>query len=87
MRVRVTKWLQVSFYPHSSISCAALRHGRSLSRRSSLICYKRDTEPSPVPIAGVIVATLLYYAIDVKEDEGGRTEREGLKEWIHEILK
>ena len=29
MRVRVTKWLQVSFYPHSSISCAASRHGRS----------------------------------------------------------
>ena len=41
----------------------------------------------PGAIAGVIVATLLYYAIDVKEDEGGRTEREGLKEWIHEILK
>ena len=29
----------------------------------------------------------VLYAIDVKEDEGGRTEREGLKEWIHEILK
>ena len=30
MRMRVTKWLQVSLCPHSSISCAALRHGRSL---------------------------------------------------------
>jgi len=35
MRVRVTKWLQVSFYPHSSISCAALRHGRSLSHEGN----------------------------------------------------
>ena len=35
MRVRVTKWLQVSFYPHSSISCAALRHGRSVSHEEN----------------------------------------------------
>ena len=53
----------------------------------SLVHFVRGFAAWAVPIAGVIVATLLYYAIDVKEDEGGRTEREGLKEWIHEILK